>query len=235
MPAKIEMAGKRFGRLIVIGQDGYHPGGKTPTIAWLCQCDCGNTVRARGRHLREGMTKSCGCSRRLERRPIDQAYVRERLSYDPATGIFTWRMHPSKKLIGTAAGWRQSKGYLAIDLQSTAHYAHRLAWLWMTGEWPAEQIDHIDGNKADNAWANLRLATNSQNQRYQGVSRANECQFKGVFPQSGRKEYGRTGRFRAQIRVDGRTISLGSFSSPDEAHEAYKRAAALYHGPFAKW
>lgn len=92
--------------------------------------------------------------------------------------------------------------------------------------------DHINENRLDNRRANLRLATNSQNQRNKGKNRNNKSGFKGVY-------YFKWGkikrRWKAQITYDGKNHHLGFFNTAEEAHEAYKKAAIKYHGEFAKW
>ena len=162
---------------------------------------------------------------------IMQAELRRLLSYDPATGIFKWVSHPSERSrakIGSEAGWLENSGYRRICLHGKAYQAHRLAWLYMTGEWPIDQIDHRNMNKADNRWSNLRIASNSQNQANRPATRRSSSGFKGVYWHSRRK------RWHASISVDGRLIHLGYRDTQDEAASLYAAAAQKFFGEFAR-
>src|SRR5690349_3748218 len=110
-------------------------------------------------------------------------FLREWINYDPATGIFTWAKSGRGLCIkGNVAGCVSHglKKYWKIRFKDKQYFAHRLAWLWMTGEWPAEQMDHIDGNSLNNRWSNLRAATSHQNCRNAKLPRTNTTGFKGV-------------------------------------------------------
>ena len=98
--------------------------------------------------------------------------VRRALDYDPATGLLSWRHRDdvlprvNKRLAGKPAGCGDGQyGYLSVRLHDRLYQAHRLIWLHVTGNWPADVIDHIDGNPINNAWSNLRPATRAQNSR----------------------------------------------------------------------
>lgn len=85
--------------------------------------------------------------------------LRRRYSYDPETGLFMSKAH------GRHVGAVNSRGYAELKINSKNYKAHRLAWLYMTGAWPADQIDHINAVRSDNRWINLRAATHSENQQ----------------------------------------------------------------------
>ena len=95
---------------------------------------------------------------------ITQSDVKAKLSYNELTGIFTW-IDSDNRIVqnGSVAGNINRNGYCYIGLYREVYRAHRLAWLYMTGEMPTKQIDHIDGNKSNNAFSNLRLASNAEN------------------------------------------------------------------------
>ncbi len=154
--------------------------------------------------------------------------VREWLDYEPKTGVFRWRRKPKRWSInvGDVAGFDQKTGHRAITIQGRSYYAHRLAWLWMTGEWPAGQIDHRDLNPANNRWENLREATHSQNNMNHRVRRDSATGLKGVVAHRG--------RFLARITADKRTRHLGTFRTAAEAHAAYRAAVETVHGQFGR-
>jgi hypothetical protein len=166
--------------------------------------------------------------------------VRQLLDYDPATGIFKWRAKPgsarydrafNSRCAGKIAGRSKpnANGYLEIRINGVLYTSGRVAWAYMTGRWPDLNIDHIDTDKANNRWNNLREATVAQNGWNTGLQLPrNNSGFKGVFlcrP---------TGRYYAQIAANGRRYHLGHFASPKEAHAAYVAAAQKYHGEFAR-
>ncbi len=140
------------------------------------------------------------------------------LSYEPETGAIT----DGHRL---ATGRPMPIGYLRISRGGKSYYAHRVAWLLMTGEWPGV-VDHVNGDRADNRWSNLRLATPSQNSANARRAGINTTGRKGVTPYRG--------RFRAQICVCGQRKWLGDFTSIDEAASAYARAATDAFGEFAR-
>jgi hypothetical protein len=148
--------------------------------------------------------------------------LREVLHYEPETGVFTWRLRRGCRAKGSIAGATHHSGYWRIRVDEVLYNAHRLAWLYMTGEWPAEELDHINRDNADNRWANLREATRSQNGA--NTIRPNPSGFRGV------KKI--RGRWRATIMVQKRGIFLGYYSTPEEAHAAYTNAARTYFGNY---
>lgn len=153
------------------------------------------------------------------------------LEYDVYSGVFLWRVAIRNGLRpGDVAGtiYKNGRRYIAIDKKR--HFAHRLAWFYVHGVWPTDQIDHINRDRDDNRLANLRPATASQNIANRAVSQNNIAGFKGVGCRVGGKEP----RYRARIRVNGRLIHLGDFKTPEAANEAYADAATLHFGEFAR-
>ena len=173
--------------------------------------------------------------------------VSELINYDPETGIITWksRTHDmfssdsrypvesncarwNTNYAGTVAGSLTKNGYLIISVSKKRHYAHRLVYLLMTGDWPQTDIDHINGNKIDNRWVNLRLATRSQNNTNSGLRRDNTSGIKGV------SWYPRYGKWEAKICIDGKPTRLGYFNTIEDAASARAEAAKKYYGKFAR-
>ena len=157
---------------------------------------------------------------------LTQARLKSALDYDPETGVFRWLVATGGRVIGQAAGSRHCKGYLRIRVDGEQYLAHRLAWLYVTGEWPDRALDHINGDKMDNRIANLRLASASENNMNVSARRSNKTGLKGVFP------VGK--RYMAQIRANGKVHYIGRFATPEEAHQAYLQRARELHGDFAR-
>lgn len=159
------------------------------------------------------------------------AKLSETLRYDPLTGEFyRLRNTGSTGRIGPVVVRPGVRGALALCVQGKRYYAHRLAWLYVTGEWPRHEIDHIDGNALNNRFGNLREANSAQNkQNMHRPRRSNKSGALGVF-KHGTTKAGQI-RWRARIQLNGRTIHLGLFDSVDEAHQAYLDAKRKLH-PF---
>jgi len=153
--------------------------------------------------------------------------LRDVLEYFPDTGDFVWRsQRGSRGIAGARAGTVGRAGYLQIQIDRTLYYAHRLAWLYVHGEWPAVEIDHRNRDPLDNRIANLREANRSQNEQNKRRRGDNSSGFKGVFRRP-------EGTYYAQIKRDGKTRCLGTFQTAYEAHLAYCRAAEELFGTFA--
>lgn len=153
--------------------------------------------------------------------------LRELLNYDPGTGVFTRKVgRAGNAKEGEVAGYRSRKGYRVIKIDCRPYKAHRLAWLYETGAWPADLIDHINGIKDDNRFVNLREATNAENIQNAKRFKSNSSGFKGV-------SFLR-GRWSSRIRIGGKSKWLGWFYTPEEAYAAYISAAEKYHGEFAR-
>lgn len=153
--------------------------------------------------------------------------LRELLHYDPETGVFIWRMqaHKSRRKIGDRAGCRGADGYVVIGVDAGYFKAHRLAWLYCHGVWPAGDIDHMNGNRSDNRLCNLRDASRSMNaQNVHGASKRSKSGLLGV------RKFGK--KWRTAIMIDGRVKHLGTFESAEIAHEAYLKVKREIHVGF---
>ena len=156
---------------------------------------------------------------------LTQERLKELLDYDPETGVFTWKsiVFGSHMKVGSVAGSMYSNGYLRIKINGKDYRAHRLAWLYMYGCWPTNQIDHINRVRDDNRIANLREATNKENQWNRGKQKSSTSGFTGV------SWHKKSGKWQSRIAVNKKVIQLGVFNTPEEAHAAYVRAKAEHH------
>lgn len=150
--------------------------------------------------------------------------LRTRLHYDPVTGVFTWlKSDVPARWNGLEAGSRLSNGYVYIAIENKKLLAHRLAFVYMEGHCPEDMdVDHINGDPSDNRWLNLRLVTTSTN--LQNLKRPHVDNVSGLL---GVSPIGK--KWRAQICTNGRNKHLGSFDTPEEAHEVYLTAKRKLH------
>lgn len=228
-PARVrvhDLTGQRFGRLtaqIHCGKSG-----------WLCVCDCGQVRRRTSFALRNGAAVSCGCAQKdakaeraaLLAHRLDAKLAREILDYDPHTGVFVWKKRLAQRVkIGDVAG-RSMGRYRALHIGGRDYAAHRVAWLYVYGVWPPEQVDHINLDGHDNRISNLRLATPGQNQQNKRVGKNNRSGYKGVCQYQG--------RWRAEIMAQGKKMALGCFDSAEEASAAYVAAKRRLHSHFVE-
>lgn len=160
---------------------------------------------------------------------LSQSYLQSILNYDPETGYFVHRINTrnGKGKVGCRAGFAHKQGYWHLKIDGRTFKAHRLAFLWMTGLVPAE-VDHIDNNKSNNRWANLRSATRSENRANTPRSRSNTSGLKGV------SWFKTVNKWRAQIKTRGRSIDLGLYECPAAAHFAYIVASKEVFGSFSR-
>lgn len=154
------------------------------------------------------------------------------IHYEPETGVFTRISHcvsetgrrSSRSVLGPMQRKPNGVGYICFSVNNWNYSAHRLAWLYMTGEWPDGVIDHINGDRADNRWGNLRLSDATLNQQNQRKAKAGSLvDLLGV---SVDKE---SGKYIAQITHNYRHIHLGRFDTAVEAYAAYLGAKRAIH------
>ena len=167
------------------------------------------------------------------RKPLTHERLLELLDYNPETGVFTWKMTPPKgkgrtrHRPGSVAGSTDVKGYIKIGIDGKSHYAHRLAWFYVYGVWPSDEIDHISRKKNDNRIAFLREATKRQQGFNSDAHSNSKSGIKGVHWNVKNQHW------QACIRTaDGRN-HLGTFLTKEEAAQAYEAAAIRLHGEFA--
>lgn len=152
------------------------------------------------------------------------------LRYDPDTGLFYWKIaaYRNVKKPGDVAGLPKKNGYSQIRISNKTYAAHRLAFFYMTGAWPV-MVDHIDGDKGNNQWSNLRECSGStQNNANMRVPSRNTSGIKGV---SWSTTYG---KWYASIMRKGRSYNLGYHDRKEDAAAAYQDAAVRLFGEFAR-
>lgn len=156
--------------------------------------------------------------------------LREVLAYDAETGEFTWRKKVSDKTVVGARAGTKSNGYVHISVGKHMYSGHRLAWAFVHGEWAPNNfdIDHINGSRADNRIANLRIATRGQNLCNMPIRQDNTSGTKCV------SWVKRSNKWLVKIGVDGRYVHVGHFEDKAEAVAAYRAAVVRLHGEFAR-
>jgi HNH endonuclease len=169
---------------------------------------------------------------------LTQDHLKSILDYDQDSGDFTWKIRPSSHFKNDnglrlyksryeekKAGHIDSQGYKVININGKNFKAHRLAFLFMTGRMPFQQIDHINGIRNDNRWINLREATKAENLQNQKKAQSDN-KSTGLLGASfnKRKKY-----FQSRINVAGKQIYIGGFKTAQEAHEAYLQAKRKFH------
>lgn len=164
--------------------------------------------------------------------PLDK--LKDRITYNPASGEFTWNNTPAKsnyKKGDLVKGTLNLQGYQCIGIDRKIYNAHSLAIYYMTGIWPnfpASIVDHIDGNILNNRFDNLRLVTHSQNMMNTKVRSDNSTGVKGVYFNKAR------GYYVAQITVNKKKRSIGRYKDLEEAKVAISKAREELHGEYAR-
>lgn len=159
----------------------------------------------------------------------------ELLSYSSETGEFRWLVkRPNSKngpgsIAGTIKDRKSENKYLLIWIDGVLHRAHRLAWLYVYGSWPTDNIDHINGDGTDNRLSNLRECNQQQNNgNHQRLNRTNTSGYRGVTWKSDKKKW------KAYININNRQTHVGYFDTKEAAYEAYRIAAIKHFGEFAR-
>lgn len=184
----------------------------------------------------EGVNRNVGNQRLRDRRPSPkarlqppcaQAELRNLLDCDES-GNLLWKAPWGRRKMGEPAGYVGRDGYRRIRISSQAYQAYYLVYYWHTGIWPKEEIDHIDGNKDNNALDNLRLASRAENACNRGLSKNNTVGYRGV------RFLRRVGKWQAIITKERHRIWLGRFDTPEAARDAYLSAAQRLYGDFCR-
>lgn len=161
--------------------------------------------------------------------------ARELLTYDRETGVFAWRNEARAGVrrsvvchrAGDRAGTRRKDGRNVIRLDGALYLGYRVAWLMETGGWPDGEIDHIDGDPANDSISNLRVVSRRLNQQNIRRAQANKasCDYLGVYA----NQRNTKSPWRACITLDGKHRQIGVYKTPEEAHAAYVKAKRLMH------
>jgi hypothetical protein len=155
---------------------------------------------------------------------LTQSRLKELLHYDPETGLFTWLVSTGRRVkVGDVAVSINGRGYRQIQIDGKNYLAHRLAFLWVTGSFPKDQVDHIDGDPANNRWSNLRECTNAENNQNRASRKNSSSKYVGVC------WHKRDQKWVAHIRINGKPIHIGYFDTEEEAYQAYCKAKAEIH------
>lgn len=158
---------------------------------------------------------------------LTQARLKELLDYDPLSGLFTRRVRTSNSIkIGDIAGCDDGKGYIRINVDGKLYKAHRLAFLWMMGHWPENDVDHRNEVKSDNRWDNIRTATRQQNNANKGKQSNNTSGYKGVTWNKA------TGKWQAAVTFNRKRYHLGFYDDPAYAAAVHAGASRLLFGDF---
>lgn len=162
---------------------------------------------------------------------LTQSELKSLLHYDPKTGIFTWLVNRNRNAkAGDVVGSINNRGYMRLMINRKTYTFHRLAFLYMKGKFPKDQVDHKDRNKTNNAFSNLRECTPSENSRNRGLSSNNSTGCTGVIKVKN--------KFQAQIHINEngskKSKYLGTYDSLEEAAAAYQITAKNEHGEFYK-
>lgn len=155
--------------------------------------------------------------------------LKEQLVYDPESGNFWWLEPKQGRNLDLPAGTPDVNGYRSINMDGKRYLAHRLAFFFMTGEWPPEYVDHKDGDPRNNSWNNLRLATAQQNAQNKRRKYNSYTGIKGVVKNFASDTWDVHTRDSS-----GKVISRGPFFSYKAACNAYDRLASEYFGEFAR-
>lgn len=154
-------------------------------------------------------------------------HLRTIFSYDKVSGLVRWLIQAKSDMPpGSIAGSSTIEGYIEIQYKGVRYFGHNLGWALHHGEWPQFKLDHKNCLAGDNRLENLRPATDSQNKANSRVYSNNTSGYKGVYWQSN--------KWRAEIKVNKRKISLGMYHSKEDAARAYENAAKLHFGEFAR-
>ena len=154
---------------------------------------------------------------------LTQDRLKQLVSYDPESGLIRWAGEKRSRVkIGALVGSKMKKGYLRAGIDKRLYMCHVIAWLYVYGDFPEGQIDHINGVKDDNRISNLRISTPSGNAQNKKHARSDSKSGLMGALRSG-------GSWIARLTTNGETTYLGKFKSPEDASKAYINAKRRFH------
>lgn len=160
----------------------------------------------------------------MDKHNLTAERLREVFSYDAGNGLFRQKTRTSQRVrIGDIAGSKRTDGYVAMRVDGKHYAAHRLAWFYVHGVWPEDQIDHINGVRHDNRICNLRTATRAENGQNRAINKSSASGYLGV------SWYPLSGKWLARIRKNGKLKHIGYFDTAERAHAAYLSAKLVLH------
>lgn len=159
---------------------------------------------------------------------LTQEQIKQILEYNPLTGDFIWLKSTGKAKRGNIAGGIKADGYRRIGIDGKSYAAHRLAYVYMVGPLPAQELDHKDVNRSNNAWDNLRLCSRAENQHNKSIGKNNSSGMKGVTFSKNRRKW------KAEIGLNNDRIFLGYYDDPELADLVVTEARDKYHKQFSR-
>lgn len=189
----------------------------------ICECaECGthyetshyDAAKSRLGHL-------CKACKSTSGQPLTQALLKKFYNYDPLTGVVTARLEQHNYYAGEVVGYVANTGYISLSVGCKEYLLHRIIWLYMTGNMP-DQVDHIDHDRLNNKWDNLREVNNTDNSKNASISKNSSTKINGVSFMKSR------GKYRAYITVNRKQISLGLYDTEQEAAKARRDADIKY-------
>lgn len=153
--------------------------------------------------------------------------IKSVIEYNQETGVFTWKVKRGCMSAGSVAGSLQSNGYLRLQVLGDEFLAHRLAFLMMTGSIP-DEVDHLDGDRINNSWSNLRAASRTENCHNTSLRVNNKSGFKNVNWHPGMRKW------EVQVRVEGMKCRFGYYDDIELADLVAQEVRSKYHKEFAR-
>jgi len=155
---------------------------------------------------------------------LTQQRLKEVVTFDDTTGIFVRKLKAKRAVVGRTLGYKKSNGYIALSIDGQKYFAHRLAWLYVYGEFPKNDIDHIDGNRTNNKIENLRDVPRTENLQNIKIAKSHNKStgILGAYLHM-------SGKFMSRIKVNKKDVYLGLFESAEQANQAYLKAKKQLH------